>query len=507
MMKGLFVLFASLLFFVARTQTCNGNLLWSDEFDSTALDLNKWTYQSGDGCPSLCQWGNSELEYYTTSTNNTYISAGVLNMKAIKQTVNSSSFTSSKIITKGLYSRTYGRFEARMRLPTGAGLWPAFWMLNVNNTWPTTGEIDIMEYRGDQTTITQGTLHYGSTSPNNQHDGNSYTNSKSLDQDFHIYAVEWTANDIKWYFDSVLYKTETKNPNSLNPASNNVAWPWNSNFYIILNLAVGGWFTGVTTAGNVVLTKPNFEIDYVRVYDMDNSSIAEIAYNGSSDAIPGKIEMENYDIKCGGAYYDSDGLNKGGQYRLDGVDIETCTDVGGGYDVGYSDIGEWMDYTVTVAQTKNYDLDLRLASGGTGTSALHVEVDGLNVTGSVSVSTSGGWQTWQTYTVKNIPLTQGKHVVRMVFDGTNINSNYMQWKDPASGIAAYEAPIQVEDFAHKILFHETNSAALFIYDVAGVAVKVPVVAGENSLQVNKEDLPAGIYLYRINHQVGKFLVY
>jgi beta-glucanase (GH16 family) len=506
-MKRIFLLLIFLSSFISKAQTCNGNLVWSDEFDTTMLDLNKWAYQIGDGCPNLCGWGNSELEYYTSNGNNTYISSGVLNMKVIKQNAGSASFTSSKLITKGLYSRTYGRFEARMRMPTGYGLWPAFWMLSTNNNWPTTGEIDIMEYRGDQTKITQGTLHYGSKSPNNQYDGSSYTCTKGLDQDFHIYAVEWTADDIKWYFDDVLYKTETKNPNSLSPASNNVAWPWNTDFYIILNVAVGGWFTGTTNPADVVLTKPNFEIDYVRVYDMDNSSIAETAYNGSSYSIPGKIESENYDIKCGGAYYDVDGINNGGQYRLDGVDVENCTDAGGGYDVGYSDVGEWMDYTVTVAKTSNYDVDLRIASGATGTSAMHVEVDNVNVTGSVTVSNTGGWQTWKTTTVKNISLTQGKHTVRLAFDSTNINSNYMDWKESSNGIADLQFQTKVEDFAQRILFHDINSSALFIYDLTGAEVKTSFSLLGNSVQINKDNLPAGVYLYRINNQAGKFVVH
>ncbi|MCX6182497.1 MAG: family 16 glycosylhydrolase [Bacteroidetes bacterium] len=507
-MKRILFLLASFIPAISYSQSCNGNLVWSDEFDSTALNLSKWAYQTGDGCPSLCGWGNSEMESYTNSSNNTYIVNGVLNIKAIKQTIGSSSFSSAKLITKGLYSRMYGRFEARMRMPAGAGLWPAFWMLNNTSNWPTSGEIDIMEYRGDQTNITQGTLHYGSKYPNNQHDGGSYNYSKGLDQDFHIYAVEWTADDIKWYFDGVLFKTETKSPNSLNPASNSsTVWPWNNNFYILLNLAVGGWFTGVTDANNVVLTKANFEIDYVRVYDLDNSSIAQVAYNGTSYPIPGKIECENYDIKCGGAYYDVDGSNNGGQYRTDGVDIENCTDAGGGYNVGYSDVNEWMEYTVSIAKAANYDVDLRLASGGNSSSSVSLNVDGTNVTGNVAVSNTGGWQTWKNYTVKNIPLTAGAHVVRWVFGGANVNANYMNWKESSNGIADVYPMIKVEDFSNRILFHDINSNNLLIYDIAGSLVNTHISVIGNSLQINKEDLPAGIYLYKINNQAGKFLVY
>lgn len=155
-----------------------------------------------------------------------------------------------------------------MRMPLGRGLWPALWMLSVNNQWPTTGEIDIMEYRGDKSTQTNSTLHYGSPWPNNQYDAASLDTKQNLSSDFHLYSVEWTENELRFYFDDILINKETKSPNSLNPASNGNPWPWTSEFYIILNLAVGGNYTGNPSVSQVEMTKPTFEIDYVRVYEL-----------------------------------------------------------------------------------------------------------------------------------------------------------------------------------------------------------------------------------------------
>lgn len=255
---------------------CN-HLVWSDEFEGTSLDQSKWAFQNGNGCPELCGWGNGEMEYYTNNPKNIKVANGILTIEAVKESLNGSQFTSSKLRTLGLHSWTYGRFEARMRMPLGRGLWPAFWMLSDNNNWPMTGEIDIMEYRGDQPKRTSATVHYGSPWPNNQYDGDHYDHSQSLSEDFHIYAVEWEESEMRFYFDDILVKRETKMPNSLNPPSSNSPWPWSSNFYMILNLAVGGGYAGNPTADQVQLTKPTFEVDYVRVYKGSNAGIPTIA--------------------------------------------------------------------------------------------------------------------------------------------------------------------------------------------------------------------------------------
>ncbi len=289
---------------VAAYSQCN-QLVWSDEFNGNSIDLTKWAFQNGDGCPSLCGWGNGELQTYTNNAKNTSVANGILTMTAVKETVGGSSFTGSKLRTLGLHAWKYGRFEARMKMPLGRGLWPAFWMLSTNNQWPTTGEIDIMEYRGDKPTQTNATLHYGLPSPNNRNDGSVYNYTQNLSDAFHVYAAEWDENQIKWYFDNVLIKTETKTPNSLNPASNSTnVWPWNTEFYMILNLAVGGLYTGSPTVSQVELTKPTFEVDYVRVYSGtgSNPALTPPAIVGSSRMFSGETKSFSVQQIIGATY-------------------------------------------------------------------------------------------------------------------------------------------------------------------------------------------------------------
>jgi beta-glucanase (GH16 family) len=252
--------------------------VWGDDFNGTTLNTADWNYETGNGCPSLCGWGNNEKEYYTNSTSNVSVSGGNLNITG-KYSANYAgsgyNFTSGKINTKNKQTFKYGRFEARMKLPAGTGTWPAFWMLPQSNAyggWPTSGEIDIMENRGDQINKIGGTLHYGNAYPNDQYDGTSYTlPSGDFTSAFHIFAAEWDASQIRFYVDGVLYKTETKSPNSLNPASNNaVTWPWDQDFYVILNLAIGGNYTGspsdAAVSGGNTSWNVTMLVDYVKVY-------------------------------------------------------------------------------------------------------------------------------------------------------------------------------------------------------------------------------------------------
>ncbi|HEY8400978.1 MAG TPA: carbohydrate-binding protein, partial [Cytophagaceae bacterium] len=416
---------------------CKGNLIFYDEFDGTTLDESKWNYDIGNGCPNLCGWGNNEKQYYTNSTDNVSLSSGYLNITA-RHSPNhwgsGSDFTSGKIHTKGKFDRLYGRFEARMKMPTGLGIWPAFWMLPTDNEyggWPTSGEIDIMEYRGDHTNQTDATLHYGAGWPNNLWDGTKYTlPSGSFNNEFHVFAVEWEPGVIRWYVDNVLIKTETQNPNSLNPASNHlVNWPWDKRFYIILNLAIGGWFTGNPDTWQIVngTTWPQtLQVDYVRVYDMSPTT-NETPYKGIVREIPGKIEAEDYNEGCNTiAYYDTDNNNQGNSYRTDGVDIEECTDAGGGYNVGWTAPGEWLNYNVNVSTTGKYTLQLRVASEVSGKS-MHVEIDDVNITGTINIPNTGGWQTWQTVTINNINLTSGNKKMKVVFDTDGTNLNYLNF--------------------------------------------------------------------------------
>ncbi|MDB5272654.1 MAG: carbohydrate-binding protein, partial [Chitinophagaceae bacterium] len=396
-------------------------LTWSDEFNGTSLDQSKWNYQTGDGCPGNCGWGNNELEYYTNTTSNVSVSGGSLALTARYQPNYNGSgknYTSGKLVTSGKFSQKYGRYEARIKAPSAASIWPAFWMLADNTNWPATGEIDILECLNANPTLWYGTLHYASTSGVHQSKGATWTSPAPLSDDYHVYAVEWSTTQISWFIDGTLRGTATK----ADVISGGGAWPFdNQNFFIILNVAVGGDFPGQTPISSQFPV--SMLVDYVRVYSGDPCTVTQAPYGGTAWPIPGTIEAENYDIGGEGvSFHDATSTNDAGAYRQDAVDIEASTDTGAGYDVGYTAAGEWLKYTVNVTASGNYDLAVRVAATAAGKS-MHVEIDGVNVSGAIAVPNTGGWQTWQTVTIKNIPLIAGQRMLRIVMDTDGFNLN------------------------------------------------------------------------------------
>ncbi len=237
----------------------NWQLVWSDEFNETQgtlPDTTKWTFDIGNS-----GWGNNELEYYTNRAENASTDGnGNLVITAKRENFGTAQFTSARIKTQGLFSQQYGRIEARIKTPYGPGIWPAFWMLgNTVNTegWPQCGEIDIMELRGQQPHIVNGSLHGPGYSG-----ANAITNSYALqnsrfDVDFHVFAVEWNESYIDYFVDNFLYQRINKSDVSGN-------WVYDQPFFIILNVAVGGNYVGFPTTQTPFPQK--MYIDYVRVY-------------------------------------------------------------------------------------------------------------------------------------------------------------------------------------------------------------------------------------------------
>jgi len=226
------------------------NLVWSDEFDTNgAPNPAKWGYDIGAG-----GWGNSEAQYYTNNASNVKVQDGNLIITAKKENLSGSSYTSARLKSENKFEFTYGKIEVRAKLPSGAGTWPAIWMLGQNynsNIWPACGEIDIMEHRGNQENRIHGTVHYPGNSG-----GNGVTNSilsSSVSSSFKVYKAVWSPNSIKFYVDNVLFHT----------VSNNNTLPFNSDFFLILNVAMGGTFGG---AIDPAFTQSAMEVDYVRVY-------------------------------------------------------------------------------------------------------------------------------------------------------------------------------------------------------------------------------------------------
>ncbi|SET91277.1 carbohydrate binding domain-containing protein [Paenibacillus sp. NFR01] len=256
------------------TPTANPwTLVWSDEFNDGTIDPEKWTYDLGDGTAvGNPGWGNNELEWYTNNEKNVKESGGKLVITAIKETQNGKDYTSSRIKTKGLFSKKYGKFEIRAKAPTGKGLWPAIWMLPENyeyGNWAASGELDIMEGWGSRPNTVAGTIHYGGTWPDNVYSGKEYVfpNNGTIDQ-FHTYSIEWEPGEIRWYVDGALYSTKNDwySISSGQPANNAYPAPFNQEFHLLMNLAIGGNFDGNPTADTTF--PQSMEIDYVRVYDL-----------------------------------------------------------------------------------------------------------------------------------------------------------------------------------------------------------------------------------------------
>jgi beta-glucanase (GH16 family) len=250
------------LFFLGCTdeqKVVNFNtLVMKDEFDTPgAPSTTLWNYDIGTGQNG---WGNSELQFYTDRSKNVTVQNGYLIITALKESFNGSSYTSARLLTKGKFDQAYGRFEARIRLPWGQGMWPAFWMLGADidtNPWPAAGEIDIMEFRGQNPSTILGTVH-GPGYSAGQSISKSYTlKNGRFDTDFHVFGIEWGPSYVNFYVDNVLY-------NQITPADVTGEWVFNKPFYILVNLAVGGNFVGSPNSETVF--PQTMLVDYIRVY-------------------------------------------------------------------------------------------------------------------------------------------------------------------------------------------------------------------------------------------------
>ena len=271
-------------------------LVWSDEFSGTSVDTTKWTFDTGNGSGG---WGNNELEYYTSRASNVYVADGLLHVVARKESYKGFNYTSAKLKTLGLFSKRYGRFEFRAKLPQGKGYWPALWLMprdSIYGGWAASGEVDMMENKGRIPTQVMGTLHFGGPYPNQaQSYGPSYTFSGGDSvTNFHVYAVEWTTNQFSWYVDGTLYQTQSDwySTGGAFPA------PFDQPFYIIMNLAVGGNFDG--NPDGTTVFPGDMQVDYVRVYDWVPLSGAHLNLRIGFDDPLGTTETPS-DTSDGGA--------------------------------------------------------------------------------------------------------------------------------------------------------------------------------------------------------------
>ncbi len=340
----------------------NWQLVWADEFNASISP--DWVFDIGTGSGG---WGNNEQEYYRSQ--NATVANGQLVITAKHETFGGMNYTSARMKTQGKKSFKFGKIEARIAMPSFQGVWPAFWMLgdNIGSVgWPACGEIDIMEHINTGGTV-YGTAHW---SDNNNLYANYSGNTTTTVTTFHNYSIEWDTNFIRWFVDGVKYH-EINILNGINGTSE-----FQNNFFILLNLAVGGNWPGLTIDSNAFPAK--MYVDYVRVYQ--NVAVAVVTQT---------IQAENYSAMLG-------------------VQVEATTDVGGGSNVGWIDTNDWMAYNnITVPTSGTYTVEYRVASVNGGKLSMDLNAGSI-VLGSVNIPATGGWQSWTTVS-QTVTLNAGTY--------------------------------------------------------------------------------------------------
>jgi beta-glucanase (GH16 family) len=239
-------------------------LVWSDEFNYSGLpDAAKWKYDTGGH-----GWGNKELQFYTQDRKeNARVENGSLIIEARRDNWKGHEFTSARLVSKGKGDWTYGRFEARAKLPTGKGAWPAIWMLPTGwkyGNWPNSGEIDIMEQVGYEPQVVHASVHTKSYNHNIGTHKTAKTNLPNATTEFNVYAVEWTPEEIRGYVNDRHYFT-FKNERLTDSSADYRSWPFDQPFHLLMNIAVGGTWGGSRGVDRNIFPQ-RMEIDYVRVY-------------------------------------------------------------------------------------------------------------------------------------------------------------------------------------------------------------------------------------------------
>ena len=361
---------AAALLFGQVAQAQSWQLVWSDEFNGSISP--DWVFETGGG-----GWGNNELEYYRKE--NATVENGNLVITAKREDYGGYHYTSARMKTQGTRSWKYGRMEARIKLPAKLGTWPGWWMLGNNISsvgWPASGEVDIMEQINTGNTV-YGSVHWQAA---NGSQADYSNNMVTTPTDYHVYAVEWDPDTIKWFVDGTQYNAFT----ITNGVGNTQAFQ--NPFFLLLNMAVGGNWPGFSVDDGSLPAK--MYVDYVRVYQ-----------KGAPVSI--QIEAENYAV-------------------MSGIQTEPCSE--GGQDVGWIDANDWIVWNVNIPTAGIYTVQYRVASLNGGGVIQLEKAGGSPVYGSVSVPGTGGWQNWTTISHQvTLPAGQQQIAVKALAGGFNIN--------------------------------------------------------------------------------------
>ncbi len=437
-------------------------LVWQDEFTNGIGP--DWVFETGTGSGG---WGNNELQYYRSQ--NAIVQNGQLVITARNESFGGMNYTSARLKTQGRKSWKYGRVEARIAMPAFQGVWPAFWMLGDNigtAGWPACGEIDVMEHVNAESR-TYGTIHWqGANGQYASYGGNTAVGVTA----FHVYAIEWTASSIKWFVDGVQFH-EASILNSVNGTNE-----FHNNFFLILNMAIGGNWPGFTVNNGAL--PANMYIDYVRVYQQGGTPPNSVT-----------IQAESYSTMLG-------------------VQTETCTDAGGGQNVGYIDANDWMAYNnINFPTSGSYLVEYRVASqSGGGRLSLDLNAGAIQL-GALNVPSTGGWQNWTTIS-HTVNVNAGTYNVGVFAQAAGWNLNWIRITKQgaariASGTTGNEEqkavvettgfdifPNPVQDELRITTSGQLSGGLLRIYDMMGRQV---LIVTQHTNRVNVARLAPGMY--------------
>ncbi|VUD62667.1 Beta-glucanase [Thalassocella blandensis] len=384
--------FCIFLFITSLSYAQQWELVWQDEFDYNGYPNGNWRPETWE--PGFV---NDEWQHYTTNLDNASVSNGTLKIKAaawFNPATGQNEYFSARLNSTA--SWTYGRFEARMKLPGGWGTWPAFWLYPDNDFfygtnpitnygWPNAGEIDIMEEVGYDQNVIHASTHSSCCFWGNGTQRTGTTTVSDPTANWHVYAAEWYEDRIAFFVDGNNYFTVWNDGNGWE------SWPFNHNFHIILNLAVGGTWGGAQGVDPNIWPR-TMEVDYVRVFKQ------------VANPVDIHIEAEHYSV-------------------MSGVDTENCNE--GGSNLGWIDAGDWMVWDVNIPESGNYTVQYRVASLAGGGTIQFERAGGSQVYGSVSVPNTGGWQNWQTVS-HTVNLSAGQQQVAIYVPAGGYNLNWIK---------------------------------------------------------------------------------
>jgi beta-glucanase (GH16 family) len=462
--------------------------VWCDEFNYTGLpNSSLWSYDVGGS-----GWGNGEAQYYTDGDlDNAFVQDGYLTIKSIKESYGGNAYTSARLVSKNKGDFLYGKIQVRAKVPAGTGTWPAIWMLPTDweyGGWPVSGEIDIMEYVGYDPNIIHATIHTGAF---NHSIGTQIGKARGLatvEEEFHVYEIEWEPNVIRYYLNGVQFFEVAYNPDTMSHVLPYEAWPFDKDFHLLLNTAIGGAWGGVEGIDDSIFPT-EFQIDYVRVYQKDYAGMDSEAPSAVTnmrlldvdqasafvawDVALDDVLTKEYEVYQDGVLlglsshngYLLEGLSPNTSYEISvipldfagnkgaasditittespltvndrieaedyvtmsGVDVEETSDSSGGSNVGWIDTNDYMTYTIEVEESGNYVLDVRAASPS-GSAGLELYAnDQLLVT--LGIGATGDWQNWSTFTSTSFYLEAGTYTFKVVAIGSGFNLNYYEFK-------------------------------------------------------------------------------